>query len=50
VTDLNLVTQLRLEAERAVAALEQLPLGVPHAVAEERAREAVMDVRSPALQ
>jgi len=50
VTDLSLVTHLRLEAEGAVAALEQLPLGVPHAVAEERAREAVMDVRSPALQ
>ena len=49
-TDINLLTYLRLEAETAVAALEQLPPGVPHAVAEERAREAVMDVRSPALQ
>src|SRR5688572_26088233 len=49
VTDPNLLTSLRREAEAAVAALEQVPLGEPHAVAEERAREAVMDVRSPAL-
>jgi hypothetical protein len=50
VTDIKKLTSLRLEAEAAVAALEHLPLGAPHAVVEERAREAVMDVRSPALE